>query len=143
MSTPTQNVLLARCSLALAIVASGCASWSADPSEVQDVTWTAVEINGHPVLSPPPGVLLSNGSLFGDSGCNSFSGEYSVVVNEISFQGGVLHQTWCAEPNAAQEEDFVSAFRSTATYEVDGNTMTLRAPDTELVFARSTTDLPP
>jgi heat shock protein HslJ len=88
-----------------------------------------------------------NGELSGSAGCNQFIGDYTVSGNTI--QIGQLGSTmrFCAEPEGTmeQEQAFLAALQSAATFRIEGDNLELRtAGDAIAVMAtrRVEVDLP-
>jgi heat shock protein HslJ len=74
----------------------------------------------------------------GNAGCNSFNGTYSVSGNNIWVSDISTGMSLCDSPTGImqQETDFVSALRSSTSFQLDGNRLTLRRGDgTTTVFA--------
>jgi heat shock protein HslJ len=72
-----------------------------------------------------------DGEVTGNVGCNSFGGDYKLNGNEIEF--GTISTTLmaCEEPINTQEASVLKTFTDTATYEINGDTLTITAGDGE------------
>lgn len=75
-----------------------------------------------------------DGTLTGHSGCNGFGGEYKVDGDQITFSGLISTLMACGEPLMTQESTLYRVLSGTATYEIDGDTLTLSQNGTVLVF---------
>jgi heat shock protein HslJ len=112
--------------------------------ESQDLSGTSWEVtsynNGQQAVT---GVLAgttltadfaSDGTLSGNSGCNTFSGEYKVNGDQITI--GPLASTMmaCSDPAGVmdQETQYLAALQSAATYQIEGNVLQLRTKDDAL-----------
>lgn len=96
------------------------------------------------VVSPVPGSQLTatftDGRISGDSGCNSYTGAYSVDDTKISI--GPLASTLraCADPAVGeQESQFLAALELARTFSVAGGNLTLFRDDggIAVTFARA------
>jgi heat shock protein HslJ len=77
--------------------------------------------------------------LSGSGGCNSYSGTYSVSGSNIAVSPLATGQMMCGEPGVMeQEQQFLAALQSAATYQLDGNRLELRRADGALavIFVR-------
>lgn len=97
-----------------------------------------------PASSPSPagadsqaGITFNeDGSVTGNSGCNGFGGRYTVEGDQITFSEIVSTLILCDEPLMEQEETVQQVLTGTASYQIDGNTLTLTNNDMVLVFTR-------
>ena len=87
------------------------------------------------MVSPLSGTTLTTrfaaDQLSGNGGCNESAGAYSVSGSNISIgplAGGMMA---CADPAGVmdQEAQFQAALQSAATFQFDGNRLTLRRGD--------------
>ena len=124
----------------LSLAISACAA--GDPSEALIGTWTLTSYG--PADAPVPAIedsgaqLIFNedGTLGGNSGCNGFGGDYTVEGNEITFGEIVSTLMACEDPRMEQEEAVHQVLTDTATFEINGNTLTLTNNDMVLVLTR-------
>lgn len=73
-----------------------------------------------------------NDEANGSSGCNTFSAEYAVDDEDaMSFEQIAVTEMYCASPEGImeQEERFLDALTTVATYEIRGDSLTLRTAD--------------
>jgi heat shock protein HslJ len=96
--------------------------------------------------SPTPAVADSqagltfnqDGTVTGNSGCNGFGGNYKVEGDQIMFDQIVSTLMACDEPRMAQEDVVHKVLTDTATYKIEGNTLTIMNNDLVLVFTSVT-----
>jgi heat shock protein HslJ len=75
-----------------------------------------------------------DGTLSGNSGCNTYSGGYKVNGNKITI--GPLASTMmaCSDPAGVMEQEaqYLAALQSAVTYQIEGNVLQLRTKDDAL-----------
>ena len=76
------------------------------------------------------------GTVTGTSGCNEFGGGYTVDGNQITFKEIVSTLKLCDTPLMGQEEAMQQVLTETATYQIDGSTLTITNNDRVLVLIR-------
>jgi heat shock protein HslJ len=87
------------------------------------------------VASPIVGTTLTTrfdaSTLGGQSGCNEFSGGYSVSGSNIFIASPTSTMRTCENPTGImqQEADFLTALQSSTTFRFDGNRLELRRAD--------------
>ena len=121
----------------LAITA--CSSGSKSASIVG--TWKLTAYG--PANSPTPAVsdvdasitFDVNGTLNGNGGCNSMSGDYKVDGNQITFGPIMSTLMGCDEPRMTQEGTVHQVLTDTASFKIDDNTLTILNKDMVLVFS--------
>lgn len=115
-----------------AIALAACSS--AKPASITG-EWT-LESYGDPANPTPsaPDVETSiifgeDGQVNGTAGCNGFGGDYSVSDSTIKF--GALFSTLmaCEGPAGEQEAALFKVFVETATFTLNGNTLTVTSAD--------------
>ena len=77
-----------------------------------------------------------DGTVTGTSGCNEFGGNYTVEGDQITFKEFVSTLMLCDTPLMGQEEAMYQVLTETATYQIDGNTLTITNNDRVLVLTR-------
>ena len=75
-----------------------------------------------------------DGSVSGSTGCNGAGSEYTVYGDQIEFAPFVSTLMACEDPIMEQESTFHQVLNGTATYEIDGDTLTLSRDGMLLVF---------
>ncbi|HJS19970.1 MAG TPA: META domain-containing protein [Anaerolineales bacterium] len=75
-----------------------------------------------------------DGTMTGNSGCNSLGGTYEVEGDQITFSTITSTLMACDEARVEQEGAVHTVLNSTATYSVEASTLTLTNDDVVLVF---------
>jgi heat shock protein HslJ len=70
-----------------------------------------------------------DGELTGNVGCNSFGGDYKVAGDQITFGSIISTLMACEEPINQQESAVLKTFTGTATYDLNGDTLTITSED--------------
>lgn len=80
----------------------------------------------------------SDGTLGGNVGCNGFGGEFQVDGNQLSFGPIVSTLMFCEGPVGEQEATTLMVFFESATFVLDGDTLTITSADgaSVIVLAR-------
>ena len=79
-----------------------------------------------------------DGQLNGNVGCNGFGGEYEVDGDVIKFGPVMSTMMFCEGPVGDQEMATVAVFQGSASYVLDGDTLTITSADgnSVIVLAR-------
>lgn len=112
--------------------------YQAQTQDLSDTSWEATGFNNskQAVVGSLVGTSLTadfgkDGTLSGNSGCNTYTGGYKVNGDQITI--GPLASTMmaCSEPAGVmdQEAQYLAALQSAATYQIEGNVMQLRTKD--------------
>lgn len=80
----------------------------------------------------------SDGNLSGNVGCNGFGGDYKVDGDTITFGPIMSTLMFCEGPVGEQETTTLAVFAESATFVLDGNTLTITSADggSVIVLAR-------
>lgn len=124
----------------ISLALNGCIAQGAAASLIG--TWNLTAYG--PSASPTPAVPDSGAQItfnedetvVGNSGCNGFGGKYTVEGDQITFSEIVSTLMACEDARMAQEDAVHKVLTDTATYEIDGNTLTLMNNDMVLVLTR-------
>lgn len=124
----------------LSLALSACAAGSDSTSIVG--TWKLTAYG--PADAPTPAVpdidatitFDADGKVGGSGGCNSLGGDYTVEGDQITFGPIISTLMACADPLMNQEGTVVQVMFETASYKIDGNTLTINKDGTVLVFER-------
>ncbi len=127
---------------------SGTMSFSPISSQLPGSNWIVTNYNNgrEAVVGLLTGTELTadfgeDGTLSGSAGCNRYSAGYEVDSNNISIGMAVSTQMACSEPEGVmeQEQEYLAALSTAATYQVMGNTMQMRTADDALaaMFTRA------
>ncbi|MEA3338204.1 MAG: META domain-containing protein [Chloroflexota bacterium] len=94
-----------------------------------NTSWDLSSMFVNQVLIPGTTINLSfaENSLSGNSGCNQYSGSYSVSGNRISVGPLVSTQMACGHDTMEQERIYLEALQSANTYELNGGQLIIRA----------------
>ena len=77
-----------------------------------------------------------DGTVTGNSGCNSLGGNYKVEGDQVTFDQITSTLMACDDVRMAQEGAVHQVLTNTATFKIEGNTLTLTNNDIALVLAR-------
>lgn len=91
-------------------------------------------IDAEGALAPvPEGVLATarfeDGRLFGSGGCNRYSASYTLDGSRLTLGPAASTMMACPDPAGTFENTFYRALSTTATWEVDGQSLILRDGD--------------
>jgi len=114
------------------------ASYKATSQDLAGTSWQVIGYNNgkEAVVSIIAGTEMDiqfgdDGTVSGKSGCNTYSGSYTVNGNQI--QIGPLASTMmaCGDPAGImeQEQQYLAALQTAATYQIEGNVLELRTSD--------------
>jgi heat shock protein HslJ len=114
------------------------ASYKATSQDLSGTSWQVIGYNNgkQAVTSVIAGTEMyidfgKDGSITGGAGCNTYSGPYTVTGNQI--QIGPLASTMmaCGDPPGImeQEQQYLAALGTAATYQIEGNVLELRTSD--------------
>jgi len=119
-------------SLLAMLVLTACAGGSSASIQGQ---WKLVSY-GLPSEQTPaaPGVdtsieFNSEGALAGNVGCNGFGGDYTVDGDTITFGSVMSTLMFCEGPVGEQETVTLNVFYESATFVLNGNTLTITSAD--------------
>jgi heat shock protein HslJ len=81
----------------------------------------------------------ADGNLSGNGGCNTYSATYKVDGDKISIGPAVTTRMACEQAVMDQEQQYLAALQSAATYRIDGSKLELRMADGALAadFAKA------
>ena len=123
----------------LSLALSACASGSNSPSLIGSWKLTAYG----PADSPVPAVedseasltFNADGTLTGNGGCNGLGGEDKVNGDQIEFGPIMSTLMACVDDGRMTQEGVVTqVMTDTASYQIEGNTLTITRDGTVLVF---------
>ena len=80
----------------------------------------------------------SDGQMNGNVGCNGFGGEFKVDGDTLNFGPVMSTMMFCEGPVGDQEMATVAVFQGSATFVLDGDTLTITSADgnSVIVLAR-------
>jgi heat shock protein HslJ len=114
------------------------ANYKATSQDLAGTSWQVIGYNNgkQAVVSIIAGTEMDiqfgkDGTVSGKSGCNNYSGPYTVNGNQIKI--GPLASTMmaCSDPEGVmdQEQQYLAALETAATYQIEGNVLELRTSD--------------
>ncbi len=101
------------------------------PTPLDNTAWHLVGMEGQPpaaitALRRSISIRFEAGRVSGFSGCNAFSGPYTVIGSRVTFGDLAGTMMACGEPGAARlEEAFKNALSAPAAFVVHGDQLTL------------------
>ena len=110
----------------------------AQSQELSGSSWEVISYNNgkQAVTSVMLGTSLTasfgtDGNVSGNSGCNSYSGSYTLSTNQVTIGPLAATKKFCGEPAGVmdQESQYLAALQSAASYQVEGNLLELRTKD--------------
>ena len=114
----------------IALILSACAANGADalPSLTGQWRLTSYGPDGAPtpaVADTKAGLTFNeDGTVTGNSGCNGLGGTYTVAGDRVTFKDVVSTLMACDDPRMVQEDAFQQVLTDTATFKIEGNTLT-------------------
>ena len=135
-----KNLLLLVLVIGLAISACTTKNETSSPSLIG--SWKLTSYSHADVLTPAvsgtdAGLNFNDdGTLTGNSGCNGLGGNYKAEGDQVTFSDVVSTLMACDEARMAQEGAFHQVLTETATFNIEGNTLTITNNDYVLVLAR-------
>ena len=83
-------------------------------------------------------IKIEDGKISDNVGCNSFSGEYDVHGGDLTFDKVMSTLIACSDPIAEQEGVTFAVLSRSASYVLEGNTLTITSGDgrSVIVLAR-------
>ena len=79
-------------------------------------------------------IFGEDGTLTGSTGCNELGGDYLVEGDQITFVQIVSTLILCPELQMAQEEAMLRVLMETASFKIEGDTLTITNNEMVLVF---------
>ena len=128
--------------LVICLALSACSARNDESSASLSGSWKLSDYG--PAAAPTPavpdteaGIAFNNdGTVTGNSGCNGFGGNYTVEGDQVTFDQITSTLMACDDPRMAQEDTVHQVLTDTATYKIEGNTLTITNNDIALVFTR-------
>lgn len=89
-----------------------------------------------PAGNPVEFVVEDDGSYHGTAGCNNIMGTLTVDEGAVDLGPAAATQMWCGDDEMAFETTYLGALEQITEGAVDGDTLTLEGPETELHYKR-------
>jgi heat shock protein HslJ len=127
---------------AISLAISACTAENADASPSLTGTWKLSSYGTADAQTPAvedveAGLTFNeDGTVTGNSGCNGLGGTYTVEGDQVTFSEVVSTLMACDDPRMAQEDAIHQVLTDTATYTIEGSTLTLTNNDMVLVLTR-------
>jgi heat shock protein HslJ len=121
---------------------SGSMRFGPQSNELAGTSWTVIGYNNGRggVVSVIIGTELTaafgeDGTLSGSAGCNTYNAGYEVDANNISIGLPISTMMACAEPEGImeQEQEYLTALGTAATYQITGNRLEMRTVESSTV----------
>jgi heat shock protein HslJ len=116
----------------------GILVYKAQSQDLAGTSWEVISYNNgkQAVTSVLAGSTITaqfgeDGTLSGNSGCNTYNGSYTVTGNRIKIGPLASTRMACGEPAGVMEQEaqYLAALETTATYQIEGTTLELRTTD--------------
>jgi heat shock protein HslJ len=119
-------IALAFAMVLLAIVAA-CGGSSSSAPALPGTSWTVTSINRVPATDPMPTIAFgTDGSVSGTTGCNQYTGTFTVDGKKITFSPLASTLVACTDPAAsAQESIFIETVQGATDWAIDGGNLSL------------------
>jgi heat shock protein HslJ len=112
------------------------AVFNAQSSELASTSWIVTGYNNgkQAVVSVQAGAELTanfgtDGRLSGSSGCNTYNASYTTDGNKITIGPAATTMMACEQAVMDQEQQYLAALSTAATYRIDGSKLELRTAD--------------
>ena len=128
--------------LVICLAVTACSTKNEEPSASLIGPWKLTSYgpaDARTAAVPDAGAALTfnqDGTVTGNSGCNGFGGSYTVEGDKITFKDIVSTLMACDGPRMEQEDAVHKALTDTASYKIEGNTLTLTNGDMVLSLTR-------
>lgn len=113
--------------IAVALLAMAACSFS-DDEDLEDTEWELSTLGGSPAVAGSSAILNFEGNdrLFGSATCNRIMGTWETGSdNALTITTGGMTMMACPGEAGDQETAFLAALDNTASFEIDGDTLTL------------------
>jgi heat shock protein HslJ len=106
-----------------------------DSTPLEGTPWMLVTADGMDAVPDVPAPLtLADGQASGSTGCNSFSGSYTLEGDQLSFGPLGATQMACEEPLMTQEAEVFAILGAAESYSIEGDELTISSPGGSLVY---------
>jgi len=120
-------------------ILAGCSSFAASPSaagggvtDLPGTSWTLVEIGGSAPAgdAKPTLVFGTDGTVTGNSGCNTFNGTVTIDGSTIEFGPLATTRMACPAPAMIVESAYLAGLDGASTWRMDGGQLLLEGATT-------------
>jgi heat shock protein HslJ len=98
--------------------------------------WNLVSLNGHSLVEGSAITASFDGTQISGSACNSYFGDYTIEVDNLSFSGIGSTEMFC-EGTMEQEQEYFEALADINGWSVEGATLEFYGETAYLVFERT------
>ncbi len=121
---------------------SGTMRFSPQSSELAGTSWVVIGHNNGRggvvssiISTEMTATFGEDGTITGSAGCNSYSAGYEVEGNNISIGLPLATMMACGEPEGImeQEQEYLAALGTAATYQITGDSMEMRTAEGSIV----------
>ncbi len=136
-----KKYLMALVTIALAL--SACATKNNASSTRLIGSWELTSYGPANAQTPSVGdagaelTFKEDGTVTGNSGCNSLGGNYTVKGDQVTFKQIISTLMACDDPRMAQEAVVQKVLTDTATLKIEGNTLTLMKNNMALILTKT------
>lgn len=115
---------------------------ASEPTALTSTEWQAVSYNNgnQAVVTLIEGTTITalfgeDGTLSGTAGCNTYTTSYTVDGDTMTISPAASTMMMCEGPEGVMEQEtqFLTALSTTATFQIDGSSLTLRTADGAMV----------
>jgi heat shock protein HslJ len=112
--------------------------YKAQTQDLAGTSWEVISYNNgkQAVTSVLAGSSITaefgkDGTLSGNSGCNSYNGSYTINGNQITIGPLASTRMACSAPEGVMEQEaqYLAALETAATYQIEGTVLELRTQD--------------
>jgi heat shock protein HslJ len=124
--------------IALVLLLVGCGRGPADSSSLQGTQWVLVSLGGElPLRGRAPTAEFSADRISGSTGCSHYFGTYAASGSDITISDVARTEMYCADPEGVmdQEDAFVTALASVASYRLTGEQLELLDATDSVILA--------
>ncbi len=128
--------------LIIGLAISACTTKNEESAASLIGSWKLTSYSRADVLTPAVAdteaglTFKDDGTVTGNSGCNGLGGNYKVEGDQVTFDQITSTLMACDDVRMAQEGAVHQVLTNTATFKIEGNTLTLTNNDIALVLAR-------
>ncbi len=115
---------------------SGAASGSQMVGAEMIGDWNLVSLNNHSLVEGSTITASFDGMQITGSACNSYFGDYTIGVNELSFSNIGSTEMFC-EGTMDQEQEYFEALAGVNGWSLEGATLELSGETASLIFERN------
>lgn len=128
----------------LVLTVSACGDdGPSNAADIEGVEWQIDEITGEVAANidlggaAVPTLLLEDGTASGDSGCNTFTGVYSIDGDALELGELAVTEMACDDDIMAVESAYLAALGEITVFEQDGELLELTSESTDTVLVYS------